>query len=476
MTRVRRQFFVYLYSIFDLCLLGIALYLSIFGPAGLMSLSALANRTLQVHTIVAVAFLLFLWNTSFSMMGLYQSRRLSPAQPEFICLLKASAAATFLLAVVSLTFWVQTITPVVYLRFFFIVFWCLIASRTTTRGVLRVARRHGRNLRHLVVVGTNSRAVTFAENILARPELGYRLVGFVDDSWVGPQPQDGIPATLVSHIEGFREYVRSHIIDEVVIALPIKSYYHEADTLLRTCCEHGVIVRVMTSLFEESHGTTEVNELGSSAVVSFYTVPVDSIALTTKRIVDIVGSSLLLVLSSPLMLAAFILVKLDSKGPAIFAQERIGLNKRRFRIYKFRSMVTNAEKLQAQLESTNEAQGPVFKIKEDPRITRIGRLLRKTSVDELPQLLNVLKGDMSLVGPRPLPVRDYNGFDKDWQRRRFSVPPGLTCLWQVKGRSKISFDQWMRLDMEYIDRWSLWLDMKILAQTVPAVLRGYGAS
>jgi lipopolysaccharide/colanic/teichoic acid biosynthesis glycosyltransferase len=176
------------------------------------------------------------------------------------------------------------------------------------------------------------------------------------------------------------------------------------------------------------------------------------------------------------MLLALILVKIDSDGPAIFSQERIGLNKRRFRLYKFRSMVQNAEKLQAQLESLNEVKGPVFKITDDPRITGVGRFLRKTSIDELPQFFNVLKGDMSLVGPRPLPVRDYSGFNNDWQRRRFSVRPGITCLWQVSGRSSVSFEQWMRLDIQYIDHWSLWLDIKILAKTIPAVLKGSGAA
>jgi len=156
-------------------------------------------------------------------------------------------------------------------------------------------------------------------------------------------------------------------------------------------------------------------------------------------------------------------------------QERIGLNKRRFKIFKFRTMVSNAEEQMAVLEKHNEAMGPVFKMKDDPRITRVGRLLRRSSIDELPQLLNVLIGDMSLVGPRPLPVRDYEGFNMDWQRRRFSVKPGITCLWQINGRSSISFDQWMLLDLQYMDEWSLWLDVKILARTLPAVLRREGA-
>jgi exopolysaccharide biosynthesis polyprenyl glycosylphosphotransferase len=194
-----------------------------------------------------------------------------------------------------------------------------------------------------------------------------------------------------------------------------------------------------------------------------------------KRLLDIIGSSILLILFTPVFLILAILVKLDSPGPAFFAQPRVGLNKRKFTMYKIRTMVPNAEKLQMDLERFNEAEGPVFKIKQDPRITRLGRYLRKASIDELPQLLNVLKGDMSLVGPRPLPLRDYQGFDQDWLRRRFSVRPGMTCLWQVNGRSSISFGRWMELDIQYIDNWSLWLDLKILAKTVPAVFAGSGA-
>jgi len=179
---------------------------------------------------------------------------------------------------------------------------------------------------------------------------------------------------------------------------------------------------------------------------------------------------------APVLAVVALMIKLTSKGPVLFKQERIGRNKRRFYIYKFRTMVPNAEKMLPALELLNEATGPVFKIKNDPRMTPIGRLLRRSSIDELPQLFNVLRGDMSLVGPRPLPLRDYAGFDQDWQRRRFSVRPGITCLWQVRGRNNIAFDHWMKLDLQYLDEWSIWLDMKILAQTIPAVLKGSGAA
>ena len=179
------------------------------------------------------------------------------------------------------------------------------------------------------------------------------------------------------------------------------------------------------------------------------------------------------------MIVTAILIKLTSAGPVFFVQKRIGLNKRVFHIYKFRTMVADAERKLAQIEHLNEVSGPVFKIKRDPRITAIGAFLRKTSIDELPQLFNVLKGDMSLVGPRPLQLRDYELLTHsgpDWQRCRFSVRPGITCLWQVNGRSAIPFEQWMELDQQYVHKWSLWLDMQILAKTIPAVLKGSGAA
>jgi exopolysaccharide biosynthesis polyprenyl glycosylphosphotransferase len=195
-----------------------------------------------------------------------------------------------------------------------------------------------------------------------------------------------------------------------------------------------------------------------------------------KRMLDILVSSLLLVILAPVFLVVAVLIKLDSTGQIFFVQDRVGLNKRRFQMFKFRTMVGNAAEKQSELESLNEADGPVFKIKNDPRITRLGKYLRKASIDELPQLLNVLKGDMSLVGPRPLPIRDYQGFDQDWVRRRFSVRPGITCLWQVNGRSSLSFKEWMELDLHYIDHWSFWLDVKLIAKTIPAVLKGAGAA
>jgi len=241
------------------------------------------------------------------------------------------------------------------------------------------------------------------------------------------------------------------------------------------CQEHGIIMRFHSDLFGLKTSRWRSEEFGGHQYIATYTGLGDPVPQILKRSIDIVIATLALLIFSPILLAAAIAIKLTSPGPIFFLQERIGLNKRHFLMFKFRTMVPNADALMSKLEAQNEAMGPVFKMKKDPRITPIGKLLRKTSIDELPQLLNVLAGEMSLVGPRPLPIRDFEGFNEDWQRRRFSVKPGMTCLWQVNGRSGITFEQWMRLDLKYMDEWSLWLDLKILAKTVPAVLRGTGA-
>ena len=289
-------------------------------------------------------------------------------------------------------------------------------------------------------------------------------MGFADEQWKGNRGIRTERKVNRHGSEAFADFLRNRVVDEVVIALPMKSFYSEAARIVGQCQEQGVIVRVLNTIFDLEHGRTDSGELEITHVATYSTGLFEGWPLMFKRIFDILVSSVFLLLLTPLLVIVAILVRCDSPGPVFFVQERVGLNKRIFRMYKFRTMAANAEKAQAELEKLNEADGPVFKIKSDPRITRLGKFLRKTSIDELPQLLNVLKGDMSLVGPRPLPIRDYKGFEQDWLRRRFSVRPGITCLWQVNGRSSLSFHEWMKLDLHYIDNWSLWLDVKVIAQ------------
>jgi exopolysaccharide biosynthesis polyprenyl glycosylphosphotransferase len=269
--------------------------------------------------------------------------------------------------------------------------------------------------------------------------------------------------------------LRDESVDEVLVSLPPQKYGPLVEKIVNRCEEEGVIVRVRAEMFQLRTAKTYADELEGLPVLTFRSGPEDDWRLVAKRIIDFVGSAMLLLILAPLFAVVALLIKLNSPGPVLFSQERIGLNKRRFQMLKFRTMVNDAEKQQATLEQLNEAEGPVFKIKHDPRVTPIGKFLRRFSVDELPQLINVLKGDMSLVGPRPLPVRDVERIDVASHKRRFSIKPGLTCLWQVNGRSNIGFEEWVRMDLQYIDQWSLGLDMLILLKTIPAVLRGPGA-
>lgn len=364
---------------------------------------------------------------------------------------------------------------------FLALFWVLSTAvlcifRLLLRRVLARIRTHGRNLRYLLILGTNPRALEFARRISASPERGYRLLGFVDDEWVGLTEfrRSGFP--IVSSYATLAEFLRNNVVDEVAIFLPFGSFYRNSAEVVSLCELHGILMRFSSDIFGLKTARWRPEEFDGDHFITTYTGAGEHWPMFLKRGLDISLSLFLLVVLTPLLLGIAIAIKLTSTGPILFLQDRIGLNKRRIRVYKFRTMVPDAEQLMPKLEERNEASGPVFKIKDDPRITPIGRFLRRSSMDELPQLLNVLKGDMSLVGPRPLPVRDYNGFSEDWQRRRFSVKPGITCLWQVNGRSGLSFDQWMLLDLQYMDEWSLWLDFKILAKTVPAVLKGAGAA
>ena len=310
---------------------------------------------------------------------------------------------------------------------------------------------------------------------MEQPELGYRVLGFVDDDWSGIRKFETTGHNRCCTFSDLSDFLRHNVVDEAAIYLPLRSYYEHAAQLVSLCEQHGILIRFDSQIFnlKISHSHSQNLEANSQVLVAG---SAETWPTLVKRTLDFVFSVLLLILFAPLLFVVAVLVKSTSPGPIFFRQTRVGLNKRQFRIFKFRTMIANAEELQQELLPMNEMTGPVFKIRKDPRVTPLGRFLRRTSIDELPQLLNVLKGEMSLVGPRAMSLRDYQQFNQDWQRRRFSVKPGITCLWQINGRNAVPFEQWMELDMQYIDKWSLWLDLKILARTVPAVLRGTGAA
>ncbi|HTI68743.1 MAG TPA: sugar transferase [Candidatus Limnocylindria bacterium] len=269
--------------------------------------------------------------------------------------------------------------------------------------------------------------------------------------------------------------LHEHSVNAVLIS-PGQRAFSEIETAIQLCELEGVEVWLLAHFFQTRISQATVDEIGNQPVLVFRTVPEAALELLAKEFMDRLGAAVALILVSPILIFAAVAVRLTSPGPVLFRQMRAGLNGRPFVMLKFRTMVNNAEQLKQELAALNEMKGPVFKVTNDPRITRIGTFLRKWSIDEFPQLWNVLRGEMSLVGPRPLPVDEVARFDDPGHRRRLSVKPGLTCLWQVSGRNNVrDFSEWVRLDLEYIDNWSIWLDFRILLRTIPAVLSGAGA-
>ena len=476
----RRKFLLSAMKFFELSIMVFCLYFAMYGfprEINIPSLSHVGQARIDAIEVVLFACAIYLWKVIFSIFNLYSSRRLSRIPKEILDVFRATMIGT---ALIMLTANVLQINSLTLNRIF--LFWCgsfsvIVSSRVLLRYLLRRIRTHGRNLRHVLIIGTNPRAIQLAKKLISKPEIGYRFVGFVDDQWIGIKRFKRTDYQLVCDLNGFQDFLRERVVDEVIVALPLKSFYDQAYRIIAICEEQGVIIRYLSNIFDvRNRSDPRFDSLESYSVIKLSRETIYGYPSVAKRLMDITLATILLIILFPIFIAMAVAIKITSPGPILFIQERVGYGKRIFRLYKFRTMVANAERQQTHIQDLNEASGPVFKIKNDPRITPIGKYLRKFSIDELPQLINVVKGDMSIVGPRPLPVRDYKGFSKDWHRRRFSVRPGITCLWQVNGRCKIQFEEWMKLDMEYIDHWSLWLDLKILLKTIPAVFRGIGAA
>lgn len=329
------------------------------------------------------------------------------------------------------------------------------------------------NKLRVLILGSGPRASKAWRELRVRQNTDRELVGFVDDRSVDEMAPD-LAARHVTDVRALSDYLLHHVVDELIIAVPLRSCYEMAQKAVAIAESTGVRVFCLNDIYTLSHSTT----LRRRAEPFIELVPHDEVHRLQhglKRALDFSLALTGIILLLPVLLAVAIAVKTTSKGPIFFVQDRYGYRRRRFRMFKFRTMVENAPQLMAALETQNEASGPIFKMKNDPRVTRVGGFLRKTSLDELPQLWNVVLGDMSLVGPRPMSVRDVSRFSEAALMRRFSVQPGITGIWQVSGRSVLTFDQWVALDFQYIENWSLELDFKILARTVPAVLRRSGA-
>ena len=468
-------------KLFDLLVLTVSFAAATLSQAteAPVSLARFLDMRIKLGNVAVFIALLWLWHLIFGMMGMYGSRRLAGRIAEAIDVLKATSLSALVLGFASEFLGFRMVTPR-----FIAVFWAVstliaVSTRFVLRTWLRRLRVRGRDSRNVLIVGSNQRAIAFAKGIRSKPELGYRLIGFADNEWTGAETLRQNGWSLVCNLEDISTFLRRSIVDEVIIAVPLRSFHDHATEIAAMCEQQGIIIRVLSDLFNLKWSVPMMEEFEGSPLITQYGGSEQGLPMVIKRILDFSLSLILLIVLAPLLLLTAMLVKLTSPGPVFFVQRRIGLNKRTFAIYKFRTMGADAEVRLREIEHLNEQSGPVFKIKADPRVTPLGKFLRKTSIDELPQLFNVLSGDMSLVGPRPLQLRDYELFTEsgeDWQRCRFSVRPGITCLWQVNGRNSLPFQQWMELDLQYVRNWSLWLDLQILAKTVPAVLRGSGAA
>jgi exopolysaccharide biosynthesis polyprenyl glycosylphosphotransferase len=408
------------------------------------------------------------WPLALWSQGLYRTRARWTIRGE----ISDIGRATILFAAASLSILFLARLPDVSRGALLILFPALAASGLVTRLALRwslsALRRNGRNTRFVLVLGTNVRAEEFADMIESQPVLGLRVIGHLDageDAHIASRP-------ILGSIEEIETILHTEIVDEVAICLPV-SQWSRIDEIARLCEVEGKIVRIPMYVLEHTLSTGRVEEIGGVPIYSIVTGPDRVVGLIAKRFLDLAGSALLLVVISPLFLVIGVAIRIASPGPVLFTQRRVGLNGRPFNVVKFRTMVAGAEDQLAELLHRNEILGHAFKLTDDPRITPVGAWLRRTSLDELPQLWNVLRGQMSLVGPRPPLLSEVAGYDV-WHRRRLSMKPGITGLWQVGSRREQSFDRWVEADLDYIDHWSLWLDVKILFLTIPAVVGRQG--
>jgi exopolysaccharide biosynthesis polyprenyl glycosylphosphotransferase len=421
--------------------------------------------------VALLLVILPVWALVFHTAGLYGRRSSRTLHTELSRLVRAMAACALLMTAAIVATKADFVS-----RPFIIIFLLLNALLVAVgRAIVRSVVLDSTVRRRVLIGGGRDEVARAAASVHAHRDWGLEIVGLVSDgTWVRDESTGyrvlGTYRDIPQLVQG------DHVIDEVLVA-PATGRLDDLRALegiFLELEEQGIVTRLVVNFLPQSLSDVSFDEFGGIPMLTFSTAPRDEVLLFIRRCADVVLASLLLVLLSPVFLVIALLIRLTSHGPVLFRQTRCGLHGRSFVFLKFRSMQLDAEALKSTLAAFNEMDGPAFKMTNDPRVTPMGRFLRRTSLDELPQLWNILKGDMSFVGPRPAVIEEVRQYEP-WQRRRLSMKPGLTCLWQVSGRNELTFDEWMRLDLEYIDNWSLWLDLKIALLTIPAVVRGRGA-
>jgi exopolysaccharide biosynthesis polyprenyl glycosylphosphotransferase len=408
---------------------------------------------------------------AFRLSGVYPYRRGRSLIEEIYAIATAATAGLVVLIAVSLFF-----SPLLYSRLIFLYTAFLV---TVVLGISRLViiemgiwlARRGVAVERVMLIGVGDVGRMFMRTVAARPDYGLKLIGFLDDN---PAKSTDIgPFRALGPVDSLDEVLDSQAIDAVVVCLPWQSH-RMIQRILRVCEQRGVRAQVVPDLFQMTKNQVQVQELNGIPLLSVRDVSIRGWNLLLKRAIDliftVVGSVIVLPLSGLIALA----IKLEDRGPVLYSQTRMGRDGKPFRCYKFRSMVVGAEAMRASLHDRNEASGPLFKLRQDPRCTRVGLFLRRFSLDELPQLINVVRGEMSLVGPRPNLPEEVEQY-QEWHKRRLAASPGITGLWQVSGRSDLTFDEMVLLDIYYVENWNLSLDINILLRSLPAVLRARGA-
>jgi exopolysaccharide biosynthesis polyprenyl glycosylphosphotransferase len=444
---------------------------------------------------------LAIWGVLLLSSGQYRSHRTVPILEEATAVLRISVtgAVVFTLTIFALRLDAKLLADDQISRswiflFPILAFLLLLAEKLAVRLTARYVRLHGLNYRTVLIVGTNRTALEIADSFHHHRFWGFKILGFVAGGADGPSPGAtggngeavaGDPAggagtaeigglPVLGTMADIPRIVDANPVDDVIFAVTRRDLDRMEDLFL-SLQEQGIRTRFAMNLFPHTRAQVGLEELDGMPLLTFSTTPSNQLQLLFKRSVDVAVALAVLLLALPVIGVIALAIKITSGGTVLFRQTRCGLNGRSFTLYKFRTMIEGAEERRRELLHLNEMDGPVFKVRSDPRVTVFGRFLRKFSLDELPQLWNVLRGDMSLVGPRP-PIPEEVAQYQRWQRRRLSMKPGLTCLWQISGRNELDFDRWIELDLEYIDSWTPMLDLKILLKTIPVVLSGRGAS
>lgn len=418
-------------------------------------------------------FFVLIWVGFFTALGMYNSFRIKPLSDIISIIFETSMFGFVIFGSVLYMLKLHEISRTLVFMMFGSAVIFFIVEKVALIKSFRFVRKRGYNTRNILIVGTNRRALHFAEVVERHSEWGFRVLGFLDED-PKRKGEELDKHKVIGAFSDLLSILHNKVVDHVVFVVH-RMWFEKIEDLIRICETEGIPASVTVDIYEQKISRAKQNDFHGIPLLTFESAPTNEWQLAAKRIFDLSFSLVFLILFSPVFLFIASAIKMSSAGPVLFRQERCGLNGRRFMFYKFRTMIDGAEGKLGELLDCNEMGGPVFKMKNDPRITPIGKFLRRYSLDELPQLWNIFLGQMSFVGPRPPIPKEVNKYD-NWQRRRLSMKPGLTCLWQISGRNEIkNFEQWMKLDLKYIDNWSLWLDLKIFFKTIPVVLLAKGA-